>query len=548
MKPKIRLRIFLTSMLALALIIACGGGGGGDGTSTSSSGETGSVALFITDAPTMDYDEIVLTVSKVTLIPPESEPERSEVSIFPSSEFSDPIKIRLLNLQDQDFLLNVNHNVPVGRYEKIRLYVEKVTIEGGECEDKKVKLPSNKLDLNPRGIFEIKAGEVKSIRIDVDAEKSTLLVNNPVMCILRPVAFVEIDTFVERCPRILAGTITAIFGDNGTPTGFAMELNGGRGTLDVLLDRGGQATVIFDEFGKSVKSDALAIGQDVKVRGRLDRNADLLASAVVIGDVLNLDGTVAGSVNGSLQFNFEIDPGQSFVGISDQSLTVQLTEPSLILAGCDTEVGSDAIQEGIRATVVGKYNISNNLFVAVAVLLREAILAGDLVGIAPFGEDYLLTIRTASGKIEEVILPSTEPVLLQNDGVVPFDLLDELVGCRTLDPLQVKIVMDPDKAEQTALEVRVQAESIFGTVLPFETTERTLLVEMNTEKIFVGVEDSATILEFVENDPNPDELRLVDFTAIQDGDELSAFGLRRCPNDKDLDFSAFVLVSRNIEK
>jgi len=38
-----------------------------------------------------------------------------------------------------------------------------------------VKLPSGKIDLNPRGDFEVTAGATLSIRIDIDADKSIKL-------------------------------------------------------------------------------------------------------------------------------------------------------------------------------------------------------------------------------------------------------------------------------------------------------------------------------------------------------------------------------------
>lgn len=545
MKPKVLLSIFLTSMLALALIIACGGGGGGgDGTSTTPAGQTGSVALFITDAPTTDYDEIVLSVSKVTLIPYGSESKPREVTIF---EPDNSVEVHLLNLRDQEFLLNVRHNVPAGRYEKVRLYVDAVDVIGGNtCDDKFVKLPSGKLDLNPKGTFEIKPGEVKSIKIDVDAEKSTLLVEagNSGKCILRPVAFVEIGSFVERCPRILSGEIVTLFDDNEGP-GFTMRLDKGGGLLDVLLNRGIRDTAIFDDRGMFAEVDDLKTGQTVKVRGRLNRNADLLASVVVIGEVFTLDGTIAEPVDNP-QFDFEIDPGQPLYNSVDEKITVQLDNASLILEGCDTEVEFDAIQAGARATVIGKVDLGQNVLFAVAVLLREPILAGDLLDIQPSYDGYELTVRTPDNQTKKIFLPPGEPILLQNDGEVSFKLLSKLVDCREEDPVKVKIILDPDKTAPTALEVRVQSEKVFG-IVKIVYEDRSILLE-STEEVLINVLKTATIFKIEENESGSNELMSGEFDNIRTGDELSAFGLRSCKEYVDYEsFVAFALIFRQVE-
>ncbi|MBW2613306.1 MAG: DUF4382 domain-containing protein [Deltaproteobacteria bacterium] len=89
--------------------------------------------------------------------------------------------VNLLALRDEDLLFTVKDGIPAGVYEKIRLQISDIepvpaagveTICDGEME---IKLPSGKIDLNPQGGFAIVAGEMLSIKLDIDAEKSIRL-------------------------------------------------------------------------------------------------------------------------------------------------------------------------------------------------------------------------------------------------------------------------------------------------------------------------------------------------------------------------------------
>ncbi|MBP1778623.1 MAG: hypothetical protein H6Q86_4634, partial [candidate division NC10 bacterium] len=140
-------------LFGLASILATGGGGGGGGSSvgggSSSSAGSGTVALLVGDGPADDYDHIYVYVTKVSLIPAFGT-SPGPVVLFESSSPAGH-KIDLLAYRDEDFLLGIKHNVPAGRYEKIRLEVASIEAEGGPCELELVKLPSGKIDLNPRG-------------------------------------------------------------------------------------------------------------------------------------------------------------------------------------------------------------------------------------------------------------------------------------------------------------------------------------------------------------------------------------------------------------
>jgi hypothetical protein len=76
----------------------------------------------------------------------------------------------LLELRNEDLLLTVKKRIPAGFYEKIRLEIDDIRSEGGPCDEpgKYFKLPSGKIDLNPRGGIFVKSGQTLSIRLDID--------------------------------------------------------------------------------------------------------------------------------------------------------------------------------------------------------------------------------------------------------------------------------------------------------------------------------------------------------------------------------------------
>jgi hypothetical protein len=213
---------------ATFFLVSCGGGGsGGSSTATGSSG-SGSVALLLADGPADDYDQILITITEVSLIPPEGR-GRSPVVIFRNPA---GIEVDLLDLRDEDYLLTVNRRVPAGVYEKIRLQISNVDPVGGPCPS--LRLPSGKIDLNPRGFIEVVPNRTLSIRLDVDANKS---INVSASCNFRPVVFVDIEQGapVRACPRIVSGTISRIVKRVGVIVGFELELAGRRGELDVRV-------------------------------------------------------------------------------------------------------------------------------------------------------------------------------------------------------------------------------------------------------------------------------------------------------------------------
>ena len=522
--------LLITFIAAAFLLGGCGGGGGGsDDFSSGSSSGSGNVALLVADGPADDYDEIWICVTKVLLIPSDRNPNRSPVAIFESDACHE---INLLELRDEDFLLTVKKRVPAGLYSKIRLEVKNIWAEGGPCDN--FKLPSNRIDLNPRGDFAVRAGKTLAIRLDIDANKSINLheAGNSGKCIFRPVVFVDIDTIEtpRRCPRILKGTIISLMEneDTGVVEGFVLDLADKRGRLDVLLsDDPDRPTIIFGEDGNRVRPNALEPGQNVKVRGKITSKGDLTASVVIIGNVLTAKGTVVSSVNSNSIFPLLLDPGQALVG--DQ-VDVEVTDATFVLLGCDEEVSTDAIQRGKRARVVGKGDLGEGVLRAVAVFLESEEIFGDLLDIEEVAVGNNLTIKEEDGNERTVFLPPDTPIFLQGNGDISLELLDQLLT--NCGPKKVRVVLDPEETEPTAEEVRVQQERLLGQV---DAILGDRVVRLQSGKL-VRIQEGATILLNTKRADVP-----VDFDEIKVGDKLTLYGLAAC-SDLDVDFFAFIAL------
>lgn len=516
-------------LFGLASILATGGGGGSSvGGGGGSSAGPGTVAVLVGDALTPDYEHVYVYITKVSLIPsPGTAP--GPVVIF---ESSDPAghQIDLLAYRDEDFLLGIKHAVPAGRYEKIRLEVASVEAEGGPCELELIKLPSGKIDLNPRGGFEVRSGESLAIRLDMDAKKSINLheAGSSGKCIFRPVVFVDIKpgTILQPCPVNLTGTIIDLLDQDKDRTvdGFVLDLTGARGPLTVLLE---PDAPIFDANGLPATPAALAKGQQAWTRGRLDAQGRFRARAVVIGQVLTVDGVAQSPVvRPANTFPFLPDVGEALVGQTDVKL---FQEKSLVFRGCDAPVGWDAIDQDVPARVVGKFSTVEPELRAAVVLLRNIEVSGEVVAFADAvsPEGRHLTIRTSNGD-KIVFVPQDTPIFLEGDGRVPLDLV-----CTGTN---VRVQLDPEAIQPTAAAVKVAASLLEGTVTG--TPGGSTLLVLPTGQTVAGlvhVRDGATII-----DQRSDNYQLLSVTDIKATDQLKVFGLNASPCNAF--FEAFVVL------
>lgn len=156
-------QVFTVSALAAALA-ACGGSG------SDSSGQTGTVSMGLTDAPTMDLSSVNVAFNAIRLKPVDG----------PWQEFSlDEVGIiDLLTLQGGVTQpLITDEEVPAGEYEEIRLIVDTeqswVTRESEGGARYTLGVPSGEQSgLKLKGNFIVAADTSQSFTIDFDVRKS----------------------------------------------------------------------------------------------------------------------------------------------------------------------------------------------------------------------------------------------------------------------------------------------------------------------------------------------------------------------------------------
>ena len=173
-------RFFGLLILTVGLLMwGCDSDSDSDGTIPPPVATTGQVALLVTDASVEDFSSIRITVTQVELL---SE-ELGQQTIWEGRQEIDLLE---LSLNSEIF---AGGEVPTGVYDKIRLHVDPDSLVFVPPAD--FRLPGNvaKIDLNPRGKFEVSENETLWIQLDFDASK-TLAVSNG--GILRPVVFVDI--------------------------------------------------------------------------------------------------------------------------------------------------------------------------------------------------------------------------------------------------------------------------------------------------------------------------------------------------------------------
>lgn len=525
-----------------ATIVATGGGGGGGG-GTSPSGGTGSVALSIADSPTDDYCAIYITITEVSLLP-------GPVVLFSSPKGKE---INILDHQENnDYLLKVKHGVPAGDYSKIRLKVSGIRAEPKPGElapcTNNIKLPSNRIDLNPQGTFQVTPGGKLLIRLDFQANKALDIhpAGKSGKCIFRPVVFVDIQEgkFIYPCPKIIEGTIEEIteYDNAGEPTEFILKRaeNGDELRVTLLSD-----AVIFD--GDFLSGSALiplaGTSQTVKVVGILDENLAVQASIVVIGDVLN----VKGDVHTAVQFDdtaktvgkFELAPfaGEEIVGQVDVEV---FRDDTSILLGCNTKLQPEDIMPGMSARVIGKYITGSSVLRAVAVFLKPQKISGKLLSWYPTSDfKYLVldvdgvTVRVPRQTEPGFPYNQFYPIYLDVDDLVPLGLL-----CKDgVIQRQVHVILEPYVSNPLiAKEVRVESEppeGINDEVDQNNTPVERVLVMSSGDRVYVL--PGATILD---QRPGGSTSSLGE---IEPGFKVLYHGLGACDADPNADFYAFIL-------
>lgn len=157
-------RVFVVSALASALV-ACGGSGG-----SSSSGETGSVSVGLTDAPTMELSSVNIAFNAIRLKPADGD--------WLEFNLDETGVVDLLTLQGGvTEPLITNEEVPAGVYNEIRLIIDTdnsyVTKESNGDSQFTLAVPSGEQSgLKLKGDFVVAADSSNNFTIDFDVRKS----------------------------------------------------------------------------------------------------------------------------------------------------------------------------------------------------------------------------------------------------------------------------------------------------------------------------------------------------------------------------------------
>ncbi len=501
----------LSLILVVAFVANCQGTGGEDPGALPT---TGTVALLLADDPEEEHDAIFVTIFEVLLLPPDEGGE--PVVLFSSDEGKE---VDILDLRDEDLLLSISEGVEAGIYEKIRLGIGDVRTEGGPCDDLEIKVPSEKIDLVPDEPIEVIAGGTLVIRLDMDADKAINLhvAGLSGQCIFRPVVHVETETRppADTCPRSVFGTIDEIDDE-----GLVLDLGEGRGQIDVVFAEG---MSVFDDDGLVADTDILETGDEITVKGLLTGEGDLEALAIIKGEALQVDGTADSAVEDGI-FVMAPDSGAPLVGETD----VSVVDETLILLLCKL-VGSDAIEEGLRVTVTGKFSVTDQVFRACSVVVQPKKVEGDLIAVEETANSLEIEVKP-EGSDESVFfsVAKNPGILIEGDGAIPTGLLDAIL--EECGPLGVVVTLSEDDPS-VATEVRVDNVDHEAEVDDVDVAAGLLTLDGKV----VSVLQTATILDL------RDGQATASLADIEAGDSVRVFGLEACESD-DVDFYAFVVL------
>lgn len=235
-----------------------------------------------------DGNQLLVEVSRVELLGSDS-----RETIFEGSETID-----LFDLKDSLELMFIDDQVSPGTYDKIRFHVDgsPVLINDDYPNGTDVKLPSGKIDFNPRGSFTLNDGDIVTITLDMDANKSLKLTANKKQIILRPVVFVDIDTEEPVEPPVppelkeglvrISGVVSSVSQDSSefilckaddgsiepVPlTDDSSEDGHQNRCIEVSVT---DKTGLFDDMGEPIIAGDLMEGDPLTVIGLLTRNDD----------------------------------------------------------------------------------------------------------------------------------------------------------------------------------------------------------------------------------------------------------------------------------
>lgn len=472
--------------VALVTLAACGGGGGSSESPPVSqpppAPTTGTVAVLMTDAPTDQFCQILATVERIDLLGASG----------PTTVFTGPETVDILGMRNFSDVFAIADGVPVGTYEKIRLTLSDLALvecnDAGEPEPEsgwdRPKLPGNgKLDLNPRGSFQVVGGETLIIELDLDMTKSLHLVKagNSGRWQFRPVVFVTIapdDTKLVRVfgeVRTLDGTrfeLCPAASPSSTGDGAMNGTPDGKRCLDVATDA---QTGIFGEdglpsgLGGVVAGDPLtAIGflESYYTGGGSSRTSRLRLNAVVVelGPIDTFEriaGAVATAPGGNSIFEFTPNGAPAAIDVLLQSGT------RIFAIGSNEELNSGFIQPGTVGEVDGVF--ADPTTDPVTEPLRAALIVLEEGATAPAVSLIDRKIDATTPADPATTPPSGRITLEPTDPVAAYDCVKTTVDTRILKITESATSSETEEVEFGTLAVD-DVIDVYGSVDPADST------------------------------------------------------------------------------
>ena len=431
--------LMTTALLAATLTLAACGGSG------SSGAKTGTVAVVITDAPTDIYDRVEITLSEMILIG-----DGGQVELYNG----DPITFDLLEMSEWGDLAFASQ-VLAGTYNKIRLQIDGITLYDGDNPGVDLEnLPANgKIDLNPRGPFDVSPGVTTVVALDIDAKRAFQAVQTGQgKTQFRPIIFVDVyqDDLIlpQRLVRAF-GTVEAGSKDTDSfrlcDLDFISQTNSASpgSADDCIRVHADGSPGIFGEDG--IQTDFASVGdnQPVTAIGWLGDTDDALAFLGLQAIVLELGGRAPGTTpgwdttHGSVTTEltacdsdqcFEFDPSADATDADTvltrmQPATKVYRADGVELAQTDVTTGDSGSVDGFRR----QDGTTDELLAALVVLSTDVggasavgTVAGTptIVGTPPDGY-YIVTVTTDAGPVDVCVAADAAIAqVLVDDGVV----------------------------------------------------------------------------------------------------------------------------------
>jgi hypothetical protein len=423
--------------VAAVSLSACGGGSSNDGNGGAIGGgdpptlTTGTVAVLMTDAPTDAFCHIYARVESIDLL---------GTSGTPTNVFVGPETVDLLAMRNYTDFFAIDTAVPIGSYEKVRLTLSDLALV--ECDGtgnpepeadwEHPRLPGNgKMDLNPRGMFEVIGGETLVIELDMDMNKSLHVhQTGNGRWQFRPVIFVTISPDDSKLVRVF-GRVGDVGGNafNLCPIEPASSTDddgpaAGSECIEVV-DLGGAS--IFDETGTPVGAGVIATDDLLTATGFLglhddsdgdSRMDDLRLDPVVIeigplGTFQRFRGAVVSALGNNDVFEFDsalLDPLAGVFDVLFQRNLPEGYESTRIYAlGSNQPLTLAALQPGTEGEVSGVFTdpvtsgqpLKSSLIVLDQDTTPEVSIMGATISVIPADDDLVpetrrMTVTTAA--------------------------------------------------------------------------------------------------------------------------------------------------------